>query len=172
MLEQNDRGLGSELATFKRIARHRRQSAPPGATCSRRFSGIEAQVGPPGTGPAGGQRAVPRLAQPTSRLRRRGRLPDDAQRAPFSRIPSAVYTTEVKDALVDVMVDYGGGLPVAPNEWLTVRGARPGRVAAAAGRSLRGSTILVRIKGADLAAFRAGQIDREQTRGRVELREY
>jgi hypothetical protein len=34
------------------------------------------------------------------------------------------------------------------------------------------STILVRIKGSDLAAFRAGEIDRDEARRRVEVKEY
>jgi hypothetical protein len=34
------------------------------------------------------------------------------------------------------------------------------------------STIFLRIKGADLAAFRAGQIDLTEVRRRVEVKEY
>ena len=97
---------------------------------------------------------------------------DDAERAAILEDPGAVYTTEVKDALVDAMVEYGGALPVAPNEWLTVAARDQGVSRLQPGDPYEASTILVRIKGADLAAFRAGQIDREQTRGRVELREY
>ena len=33
-------------------------------------------------------------------------------------------------------------------------------------------TILLRIKGADLAAYRAGQIDRDEVRKRVQVREF
>ena len=33
-------------------------------------------------------------------------------------------------------------------------------------------TILLRIKGADLAAYRAGQIDRDEVRKRVQIKEF
>ena len=33
-------------------------------------------------------------------------------------------------------------------------------------------TILLRIKGSDLAAYRAGQIDRDQVRKRVQVQEF
>jgi hypothetical protein len=86
--------------------------------------------------------------------------------------PGAVYTTRVKDALVDAMIEYGAPLPLAPTEWLTVAARDQGVSRLQPGDPYEASTILVRIKGADLAAFRAGQIDRGETRRRVELKEY
>lgn len=164
MLEQNDRGLGSELATLKRIA------ATVDNPAARRelqqtLQRIETQVSPPrasavAAASEAGAGRVPAVS------------PDNAQRAAILEDPGAVYTTEVKDALVDIMVDYGGALPVAPNEWLTVAARDQGLSRLQPGDPYESSTIVVRIKGADLTAFRAGQIDREQTRGRVELREY
>jgi hypothetical protein len=170
MLEQNDRGLGTELATLKRIA------ATVDNPAARRelqqtLQRIETQVSPPRASapPAGNAVATVAEAGPD-------RLPagsaDKAQRAAILEDPGAVYTTEVKDALVDIMVDYGGALPVAPDEWLTVAARDQGLSRLQPGDPYEASTIVVRIKGADLTAFRAGQIDREQTRGRVELREY
>jgi hypothetical protein len=170
MLEQNDRGLGSELAALKRIV------ATVDNPAARRdlqqtVQRIEAQVAPPrGPAPPAGN-PLPGLAEPTT-----GGAPavppENGQRPAILENPDAVYTTEVKDALVDVMVEYGGGLTVAPNEWLTVAARDQGLSRLQPADPYDTSTILVRIKGADLAAFRAGQIDREQARGRVELREY
>jgi hypothetical protein len=170
MLEQNDRGLGSELATLKRIA------ATVDNPAARRelqqtLQRIETQVSPPRTSAPPAGSTVAAMSEPGA-----GRVPavspDNAQRAAILEDPGAVYTTEVKDALVDIMVDYGGALPVAPNEWLTVAARDQGLSRLQPGDPYESSTIVVRIKGADLTAFRAGQIDREQTRGRVELREY
>jgi hypothetical protein len=61
---------------------------------------------------------------------------------------------------------------LTPTEWLTVaaRDQDVSRLQPADPYDV--STILVRIKGADLAAFRAGQITREEARRRVELKEY
>jgi hypothetical protein len=170
MLEQNDRGLGSELATLKRIA------ATVDNPAARRelqqtLQRIETQVSPPRASAPPAGSAVAAVSEAGG-----GRVPavspDNAQRAAILEDPGAVYTTEVKDALVDIMVDYGGALPVAPNEWLTVAARDQGVSRLQPGDPYESSTIVVRIKGADLTAFRAGQIDREQTRGRVELREY
>ena len=170
MLEQNERGLGSEIAALKRIV------ATVDNPAARRdlqqtVQRIEAQVRPARgpAPPAGGQLAA--IAESTA-----GGAAvmsaDNAEREAILEDPGAVYTTEVKDALVDAMVEYGGALPVTPNEWLTVAARDQGLSRLQPGDPYEASTILVRIRGADLAAFRAGQIDREQTRGRVELREY
>jgi hypothetical protein len=170
MLEQNDRGLGSELATLKRIA------ATVDNPAARRelqqtLQRIETQVSPPRASPppAGSALATVSGTNPGPVA---GISADDAQRTAILEDPGAVYTTEVKDALVDIMVDYGAALPVASNEWLTVAARDQGLSRLQPGDPYESSTIVVRIKGADLTAFRAGQIDREQTRGRVELREY
>jgi hypothetical protein len=170
MLEQNDRGLGSELATLKRIA------ATVDNPAARRelqqtLQRIETQVSPPRASAPPAGHAVATVSE-TGPDRLPAGSADKAQRAAILEDPGAVYTTEVKDALVDIMVDYGGALPVAPNEWLTVAARDQGLSRLQPGDPYESSTIVVRIKGADLTAFRAGQIDREQTRGRVELREY
>jgi hypothetical protein len=169
MLEQNDRGLGSELATLKRIA------ATVDNPAARRdlqqtLQRIEAQVAPARRPAAPPGSAQPSLAEPTAGAATA--VSADAERTAILEDPGAVYTTEVKDALVDVMIEYGGGLTVGPTEWLTVAARDQGLSRLQPGDPYEASTILVRIKGADLAAFRAGQIDREQARGRVELREY
>jgi hypothetical protein len=170
MLEQNDRGLGSEIAALKRIVATVDNPAARSAL-QQTVQRMEAQVRPPRAPARPADSPLASLSQPNP-----GGVEavstDAAQRIAILEDPDAVYTTEVKDALVDVMVDYGGGLPVAPNEWLTVAARDQGVSRLQPGDPYDASTILVRIKGADLAAFRAGQIDREQTRGRVELREY
>jgi hypothetical protein len=169
MLEQNDRGLGSELATLKRIA------ATVDNPAARRdlqqtLQRIEAQVGPARGPAAPAGSAQPSVAEPAAGGA--ATVSVEAERAAILEDPGAIYTTEVKDALVDVMIEYGGGLTVGPNEWLTVAARDQGLSRLQPGDPYEASTILVRIKGADLAAFRAGQVDREQARGRVELREY
>jgi hypothetical protein len=167
MLEQNDRGLGSEIAALKRIVATLDNPAAR-RDLQQTVQRIEAQVGPPrGPAPPGGSPLAT-----VSEAAAAGASAGAAERAAILEDPGAVYTTEVKDALVDVMVDYGGALPVGPNEWLTVAARDQGSSRLQPGDPYDASTILVRIKGADLASFRAGQIDRDQTRERVELREY
>jgi hypothetical protein len=84
--------------------------------------------------------------------------------------PGETYTTEVKDALIEAMLDHSGSVPLGPDEWLTVA-ARDNEVTLGAdmGDVL---TIVLRIKGSDLAAFRTARVGREEARKRVEVRQF
>jgi hypothetical protein len=85
--------------------------------------------------------------------------------------PGAAYESEVKSALTDAMLDYGPPLAIAPDEWLTVA-ARDNEDRLGAGELADTVTITLRLRGRDLAAFRAGQITRDEARARVEVREF
>ena len=86
--------------------------------------------------------------------------------------PNAAYTREVKTALVDAMIENSGGLTVGPDEWLTVaaRDGEPGNHLVP-GDSYDQTTSVLRVKGSDLAAYRAGRATLEETRTKVEVRE-
>jgi hypothetical protein len=91
--------------------------------------------------------------------------------------PNAInraYTELVQRELIEAMIDYGLPIAVPEEEFLTV---------AARDNMQRDSlappdpheeivTILLRIKGSDLAAYRARQFDRDEMRKRVQLREF
>jgi len=84
--------------------------------------------------------------------------------------PGAVYEREVKLALTDAMLDYGPPLGIGADEWLTIA-ARDDE------RSLGGEvgetvTVVLRIRGSDLAAFRAGRLSRDEARQRVDVKEF
>jgi hypothetical protein len=87
--------------------------------------------------------------------------------------PAEGYTREVKAALVDAMIENSGPLTLGPEEWLTVA-ARDNvpRDPLIPGDMADFSTIIFRVKGSDLAAFRAGRITLEEARQKVEVREY
>jgi hypothetical protein len=87
--------------------------------------------------------------------------------------PSEVYEKEVVGSLVDAMLDYSGPIGVGPDEWLTVA-ARDNehRDRLMPGDSYDLMTIVLRIKGSDLAAFRSERISREEARKRVEVTEF
>ena len=82
--------------------------------------------------------------------------------------PNEAYRTEVVQALKDAMLDYSGPLQIGATEWMTVaaRGIqdRP-RMSSA---DSDGQTVMVRARGADLAAFRSGQISRDEVMNRIE----
>ncbi len=84
-----------------------------------------------------------------------------------------IYTESVQNALVDTIIDYAIPTSIKPDEFLTV---------AARDNMQRDSlappdpyeevvTILLRIRGSDLAAYRAGQIDAAEVRRRIQIRE-
>jgi hypothetical protein len=87
--------------------------------------------------------------------------------------PNQSYEREVKDALIDAMLDYSGPLGIGPEEWLTIA-ARDNehRDRFSPGDPFDTITIVLRIKGSDLAAFRADRITKDEARKRVEVREF
>jgi hypothetical protein len=88
----------------------------------------------------------------------------------FDRDPNELYTEAVKSALMDAMVRYGWQLRIGPDEWLTVaaqdaEGPLPGQIYDA-------STIVLRVKGSDLAAYQANRLTRDEVIKKVEVREF
>ena len=85
--------------------------------------------------------------------------------------PGQAYTSEVKTALIDAMIDYGTTVPIADDQWLTIA-ARDNEDARLGGDPYDVSTIILRIRGSDLAAYRAGRVSKPDVLKRVEIREY
>jgi len=87
--------------------------------------------------------------------------------------PSDAYEKEVITALIDAMLDHGGPLSIGPEEWLTVA-ARDNehRDRLTPGDNYDLMTIILRVKGSDIAAYRADRISKEEARKRVEIREF
>ena len=86
--------------------------------------------------------------------------------------PALAYTNEVKGALVDAMLDYGAPIPIGDDQWLTIAARDDNDSRLGGGDPYDVSTIVLRVSGADLSAFRAGKLTREETRAKVEAREY
>ena len=97
-------------------------------------------------------------------------LPSDAL---LMSDPAAAYTREVKGALVDAMLENSGPLAVGVDEWLVVaaRDSEPGN-RLVPGDAYDTTTWVLRVKGADLAAFRAGRLTLDEARTKVEIREF
>jgi hypothetical protein len=87
--------------------------------------------------------------------------------------PNGAYTREVTASIVDAMIENSGPLPLADNEWLTVAArdnVRPDRLVP--GDTSNISSIVFRVKGADLAAYRAGKMTLEEARSHVEVQQF
>jgi hypothetical protein len=91
---------------------------------------------------------------------------------PAVRDPNEAYTRAVKEALVDAMIESSGPLNLGTDEWLTVA-ARDNvpNDPLVPGDATDLKSVIFKIKGGDLAAFRTGQITLEQARTRVQAEE-
>lgn len=121
---------------------------------------------PPPAGP--GNRPVSGAGTAT---RASGVVPDDPTAMspvvedPFLRDPNAFYRSVVRERLVDVMLEYSRQLAVPDDEWLSV----VARSEDDPSRRLQNDsrTMILRIKGSDLAAMYAGRISRDEAKKRV-----
>jgi hypothetical protein len=100
----------------------------------------------------------------------------DAPIAPVSpgllmRDPSAAYREAIKSALIDAMLEHSRGMRIPPDEWLSVA-ARRGDSPMAPNEIVTTSTLVLRIKGSDLALYDADRSRKEEIRTRVEVREF
>ena len=86
--------------------------------------------------------------------------------------PHAAYTREVKEALIEAMLEYSQALAIGDNEFLTVaaRDAEPSNPVMV-GDPIDFTTWIVRVRGSDLAALRSRTITMDEARARVEIRE-
>lgn len=124
-------------------------------------------------------RQLERQAQASSPLSGSGRLGAAVQVGgqvapppPVIDDPEEHYTREVKSALIDAMIENSGPIAIGPEEWLTVAARdnvpRDPLIPTDAADS---RSIVFRVKGSDLSAFRAGRITLEEARKKVETRE-
>jgi hypothetical protein len=85
--------------------------------------------------------------------------------------PHTSYTEVVKNSLIDAMLDYSLPMELGADEWLTVA-ARDSEGPLTPDEIYDASTIVIRVKGSDLAAFAADRSKRGEVRARVQVREF
>jgi hypothetical protein len=87
--------------------------------------------------------------------------------------PGQVFTEAVASALMDAMLENSGSLIIAPGEWLTVAArdnAQGSRFVASDPSDVL--TIVLRVRGSDLAEFQARRLTPDEVRKRVEVRAF
>ena len=84
--------------------------------------------------------------------------------------PNEAYRAEVVQALADAMLDFSGALAISGDEWITIaaRGIQDRPRLGPADNDVQ--TVILRVHGADLAAFRAGQMSRDDMIKRIDRR--
>lgn len=95
------------------------------------------------------------------------------QADPVITEPDVAYTNAVRASLIDAMIENSGPIPIGPEEWLTVA-ARDNvpRDPLMPGDTAGLNTLIFRVKGSDLAAFRAGRLTLEEARQHVLVQEH
>lgn len=195
MLGQDDKGLVDALNVIKQQAKEAQTPATRTAL-DNAIARIEL-----GLGPLSSNNKLPQLQFPTAlsadkssdKSVEAATVPSEVPPTPgippptppalqqidrkYLQDPNAInraYTTSVQNALVDAMIEYSLPMALGPDEFLTV-GARddmPRDSLAPRDPYEEIVTIVLRIKGSDLAAYRAGHIDRAEARKRVQVREF
>ncbi|HEX9368727.1 MAG TPA: hypothetical protein VF921_18995 [Vicinamibacterales bacterium] len=90
---------------------------------------------------------------------------------PLPPDPNELYTDAVKNALIDSMLKYSGFLKIGADEWLTVA-ARDSEGPPIPGQIDDASTIVISIKGSDLAAFQSNKLTFEEVKKKVAVKEF
>jgi len=168
-LDQNDLGLESAL---KALQAHVRSAGD--VDLEQALRRIELQMNPmvlarasaPGTAaPVGARNAAGSVSAATV---------DDAPQKPapdpiFAK-PNETYRAEVTKSLMDALLDHSGSLGIDPKEWLTIAARRNDERPRLAPADSDAQTFILRLQGADLTAFLARQITREEALKRIEVR--
>jgi hypothetical protein len=170
-LDQNDLGLDSALKTIQTYVKNSGD-----VNLEQALKRVELQVNPVGLArPAA---AAPALAPPTGARTLTGSAataqdaPPPAQQSADALVADVneAYRAEVTQALMDAMLDHSSSLAIAPAEWLVIAAKgnedRP-RLGPADTDS---RTRIIRLRGADLSAYLARQITREEALRRIEVR--
>jgi hypothetical protein len=139
-----------------------------------RPSGLLAQTAGNASGQAQAQTEAQAVTQDPSPEQQSASSAASAEARRVLQDPNRAYTESVQAALIDAMIDYSAPMRLAESDWLTVaaRDNEPRDTFAPQDPYEEVVTILLRIKGSDLAAYRAGKIDREEAKRRVEVREF
>ena len=82
--------------------------------------------------------------------------------------PNEDYKQEVKRELIDAILNHSLPLNIGPDQWLEV-GAH---MSESLPQSQRGTTLMIRVKGSDLAIFAADPARRDEIRKKVEVRAF
>jgi hypothetical protein len=88
---------------------------------------------------------------------------------PVFNNPDEAYRTEIREALIDAMLEHSRSLAIGPGERLTVA-ARRSDNRPRLGIDTDAGTVVLSVKGSDLTAFLSGEITPQEARGRIEVR--
>ena len=161
-LDQNDLGLDAALRTLRSYV----QSAGNDVNLQQALKRVELQVAPM-TVAAPGQSGA--TAVQASNAAPAGGAVSAPVNDPVFNNPDEAYRTQIREALIDAMLEHSRSLAVGPGEWLTVA-ARRSDNRPRLGIDTDAGTVVLSVKGSDLSAFLSGEITPQQARSRIEVR--
>ncbi len=168
-LDQNDLGLASALSALRAHI-----DADGDEKLQQALQRIELQVAPVTA------TAVPAAANPRTQTGSATAVAN-AQSAPTPSTPTPAtddilndpreaFHAEVRQEVVDALLEYASSLGVSPTEWVSVA-LRPDDELPLVGPSDgQDFTMVIRVRGGDLAAYRTGTLTKEAARDHVEVR--
>jgi hypothetical protein len=181
MLGQDPKALADAFNVLKQVTKD--IDGPRRAAAENALMRLELQIGPVSETPA--DAAASENARATASPAVGAALSADVAPPPTGlrldkralQDPNAInraYTELVQRELVDAMIDYSLPMAIGQDEYLTVaaRDNMQRDTLAPPDPHEEIVTILLRIKGSDLASYRAGQIDRDEVRKRVQVKEF
>jgi hypothetical protein len=159
---QRDSQIARSLDAMRRALSTLPPQEPAGQRAQQELQNLQRIVGPPARMPNQEVGAATAEATPVSEMRPLipTALLDD---------PNAHYTDAVKRQLVDAMLEHSLPMDLGPDEWLIVA-ARDGEGPIAPGEIYDPQTIVLRVKGSDLAIYAADRSRRDEIRGKVQVR--
>ena len=171
MLDQTGLGLDSALQAFKQVVQKSND-----VNLEQALRRIELQIGPmtvAQTSDTSGARLVSGSAATATSDTPQNQLSGALPVASVENYLNEVHATlraEVRDALIDAMLDHGRGLDVAPTEWLQVAARRDDARPRLGPVDPDVETMSIRVRGADLTDFLGGKITREEAISRIDVK--
>ncbi len=161
-LDQNDLGLDNALKVLRKNI-----DASGDRDLQQALKRVELQVAVPPVPSTRVVNARTAAGTPQADAAAPGAAPEND---PILTNPDEAYRTEVKQALMDAMLDYSGPLAISADEWLTLAARRNDERPQLAPADSDARTMVIRIKGDDLAAFRAGRLTRDDALKKIDVR--
>jgi len=165
-LDQNDLGLDAALRTLRSYVQ---QSAGNDVNVQQALKRVELQVAPMTAVSSGQSPATAVQASSTGAAPDAPAVSPAPANDPVFNNPDEAYRTEIREALIDAMLEHSRSLAIGTNEWLTVA-ARRSDDRPRLGIDTDAGTVVLSVKGSDLTSFLGGQLTPEEARSRIEVR--
>ena len=162
-LDQNNLGLDSALHTLRAFIQ---AAAANDVNLQQALKRIELQM--PSSVQTASSMATPVSGSAGSSVAATQAAPSPAD--DILKDPNEAYRMAIRTALLDAMLEHSRGLGIGPTERLTVAARGSDRRPTLGSADSDSQTVMISIRGTDLAAFLAGQTTREEALQRVEVR--